>query len=122
MESIPLKDGSTASHNHSPRMVELATKWLREYFSDGDARRPGDLEDDFTGQWSVFQGPWRNCPFYPALAILVDAGEIVFEKDDEDCVWYAIPGHLPSQANIKMSDGGTPFTPSPVSVFSTEDK
>lgn len=80
-------------------MVALATNWLREYFSDKIARRPGDLEDDFAGKWSFDQGPWRNTPFYPALAVLVDAGEIVYEVADDGDVWYAVPGALPSQAN-----------------------
>lgn len=96
MPTIQLKDGHCATHNHSDRMVALATKWLREYFSDSQARRPGDLEDDFAGQWSINQGPWRATPFYPALALLIDGGEIVFECDEEGTVWYAVPGALPS--------------------------
>lgn len=99
MPTIQLKDSHCVSHNHSERMVALATKWLREYFSDRMARRPGDLEDDLAGQWSLDLAPWRSTPFYPALAVLVDAGEIVFETDDTGDVWYAVPGSLPSQAN-----------------------
>lgn len=96
-----LKDSSITTHDHSLRMVELATKWLREYFSDGVARRPGDLEDNFTGQWSITLEFWCASPFYLALTLLVKAGEIVFETDDKGCVWYALPGHLPSSANVE---------------------
>jgi hypothetical protein len=87
-------------------MVSLATKWLREYFSDKQARRPGDLEDDFAGQWSFNQRAWRATPFYPALALLVDHGEVVFEVDSEGIVWYAMQGALPSAlANVESADG-----------------
>lgn len=98
MTILQLKDG-TCSHNHSERMVALAKKWLLEYFSDGVARRPGEMEDDFAGQWSMTLGPWRHTPFFPALALLIDEGEMTFERDDAGYLWYAIPGHLPSLAN-----------------------
>lgn len=99
MKTLTLKEGN-ATHNHSDRMVALATKWLAEYFADGVARRPGDLEDDFAGRWSVSLGPWTKTPFYPALALLVDRGEVVYERDKEQNVWYAIPGCLPSQKGV----------------------
>lgn len=78
-------------------MVKLATKWLLEYFSDGIARRPGDLEDDFAGSWSLALGPWKSTPFFPALAQLVHDGKIVFGTDKTADVWYAIPGKLPKK-------------------------
>ena len=81
--------------NHPEWLVALATKWLAEYFSDGKPRRPGDLEDDFTGRWSINQGPWRATPFYPALARLVHDGKVLFGQTPDDDCWYAIPGKLP---------------------------
>lgn len=104
MNILQLKDG-TCSHNHSERMVNLAKKWLLEYFGDGIARRPGDMEDDFTGQWSMALGPWRHTPFFPALALLIDEGAMTFEQDDAGDFWYAIPGHLPSLANAEVRHG-----------------
>jgi hypothetical protein len=88
MKTIQLKGGE-CSHNHSDRMVRLARKWLLEYFSDGISRQPGDLEDDFAGQWSMSLQPWRHTPFFPALALLVDEGCIVFENKD-DGYWYSL--------------------------------
>lgn len=84
------------THNYSDAMVALAMLELREYFADNKPRRPGDLEDDFTGQWSFSGEHWRDTPFFPALAVLVNAGEIVFETDNEGIVWYSTPGFLPS--------------------------
>jgi hypothetical protein len=89
---------------HSERMVELAVKWLEEYFSDGVPRRPGDLEDDFCGQWSINLNPWMQTPFYPALAVLAHEGKIIYGLDDKSPpeslqygdFWYAIPGKLPA--------------------------
>ena len=90
-------DNGEATTSHSPRMVNLATKWLEEYFSDGKARTPGDLEDDFTGRWSLLQEPWRDTPFYPALAVLVKGGKVVYGTDADGSYWYAKKGHLPSE-------------------------
>jgi hypothetical protein len=84
-----------ATTHHPAWLVKLATKWLGEYFDDGKPRRPGDLEDDFCGQWSIDLGPWRSTPFYPALANLVHQGRVVFGVDGEGTYWYAIPGKLP---------------------------
>ena len=100
MNTLQFKDG-TCSHNHSERMVNLAKKWLLEYFGDGVARMPSEMEDDLAGQWSMNFVPWRNTPFFPALALLIDEGLMAYEKDDEDNFWYAIPGCLPSQTNVK---------------------
>lgn len=97
MNTLHLKDG-TCFHNHSERMVNLAKKWLLEYFSDGVARRPGDMEDDLAGQCSLTLLPWRHTPFFPALALLIDEGAMTYERDDAGIVWYAIPGNLPSLA------------------------
>jgi hypothetical protein len=85
-------------------MVELATKWLYEYFSDGLPRKPGDLEDDFAGQWSIGLEAWHTTPFFPALANLVADGRIIYGRDDKSPpdsleygdVWYALPGKLPA--------------------------
>lgn len=93
---VPEKgDPLDVTHGHSERMVKLATEWLYEYFSDGKARRPGDLEDDFTGEWSLWLGVWRKTPFYPALAVLVRDGRIVFGTAKNRDIWYALPGKLP---------------------------
>lgn len=86
-------------------MVELAKKWLLEYFADGSAKRPGDLEDDFCGEPGIgemlvsMQGRWRESPFYPALGHLVNDGKIVFEVANDGDVFYALPGRLPSEVN-----------------------
>lgn len=85
------------SDNNKPRMQTLAEKWLEEYFSDGVARRPGDMEDDFTGQWSLALENWRTTPFFKALGTLVDEGKIHFGRDEKGVVWYATPGNLPCQ-------------------------
>ncbi len=102
MTTEQLKDGAV-TYQQSERMVALAEKWLLEYFSDGVPRRPGELEDDFAGEPSTLemleqlQGRWRNTPFFPALARLVDKGSIAHEQAENGDVWYAIPGALPSQ-------------------------
>lgn len=85
------------SDNNKPRMQKLAEKWLEEYFSDGVARRPGDMEDDFTGQWSLTLENWRTTPFFKALGCLIDGGKIHFGRDENGVVWYATPGNLPCQ-------------------------
>lgn len=102
MKTEKLKDGEV-TYQQSERMVSLAEKWLLEYFSDGVPHGPGELEDDFAGEPTLvemmveLQGRWRNTPFYPALARLVDSGKIVYEQDADGDVCYAIPGALPSQ-------------------------
>lgn len=98
MTTLQLKDGP-CSHNHSERMVSLAKKWLLEYFGDGVARKPGEIEDDLAGQWSLTLVPWRHTPFFPAMALLIDEGAMTYERDGDGAVWYALPGHLPSLAN-----------------------
>ena len=89
MKTIKLNDGTFCRHNHSDRMVKLAYKYLTEYFSDNCARRPGDFEDDFCGKWSFDQGPWRASPFYPALALLVSEGSVMYRVDEgTGDFWY----------------------------------
>ena len=96
LDGSPKKgDPIEVTHGHSERMVGLSTKWLEEYFSDGLARKPGDMEDDFVGMWSFGLEHWRCTPFFPALAVLVRDGKVVFGQDAEDNLWYAVPGKLP---------------------------
>lgn len=92
LTTIKLKDGEVCHHNHSDRMVQLSKKYLMEYFSDGDIKKPGNLEDDFTGQWSIQLTPWKLCPFYPALALLVDEGHIIWDRDETGDIRYALKG------------------------------
>ena len=94
MKTERFKDGNV-THPHSDVMVALAENWLIEYFTTLGARRPGDMEDDFCGTPTMgemmvnAQGRWRQSPFYPALARLVDKGAVRFWKDDDDDFWYA---------------------------------
>lgn len=106
MKTEKFKDGAV-TYQQSERMVSLAEKWLFEYFEDGVSRRPGDLEDDFSGEPSTHEmlmklhGRWRDTPFFPALARLIDKGKIVWEQASDGIVWYAIPGALPSQRSTQ---------------------
>ncbi len=114
MTTLKLRDGPV-THYHSQQMVDLCEKWLLEYFSDRQPRKPGDLEDDFCGEPSVMemfidlQGRWRATPFYPALALLIDKGLIVYWQDEDDTVWYELKkGHyyFTSDSLIDESDKG----------------
>lgn len=113
MKTEQLKDGAV-TYQQSERMVMLAEKWLLEYFGDRVPRRPGELEDDFAGEPGIgemlmqIQGRWRNTPFFPALARLIDKGSIVYEQADDGDVWYAIPGALPSQTRVMPNDAHKP--------------
>ncbi len=80
----------TCSHLYSDEMVELAMKELLELFSDGISFNPGELEDLFTGKFSLDCEFWRSTPFYPALFRLIDDGKIECYKDDEEIVWYKL--------------------------------
>ena len=67
-------------------------------FIGNRAVRPGDLEDFLCGSPTLldmllggFLHAWFNSPYYPALTLLVEDGEIVYEIDENDCVWYARP-------------------------------
>lgn len=92
-------------------MVNLAEKWLLEYFSDNIPRRSGELEDDFAGEPSLYDqitsplGRWFSTPFFPALARLVDKGLIVYKKDDNNHIWYASPGYLPKDLRLNKAKG-----------------
>lgn len=62
--------------------------------------RTGDLEDILCGEQNLFRvllgneellDAWRNSPFFPALALLVDAGEVAWRRDPEtEYVWYSL--------------------------------
>jgi hypothetical protein len=100
MKTETLKNcGGEITYSQDERLVSLAEKWLLEYFSDGIERSPTILEEDFTGQDSVgsllhvqYYGkmPWYGTPFFPALARLVDRGEIIHRLDEDGNNWYKI--------------------------------
>jgi hypothetical protein len=81
MTTEHLKDGPV-TYSQTDVMVSLAEKWLHEYFAAFGPKRPGDLEDDFCGEPGMLemtyipQGRWRDSPFYPALARLIDKGVV----------------------------------------------
>ena len=95
MATEHLKDGPV-TYAQTSAMVTLAEKWLLEYFAAFGQKRPGDLEDDFCGKPSALemtenpQGRWRDSPFCPALARLVDRGAVHWWKADNGDFWYAL--------------------------------
>jgi hypothetical protein len=95
-----LKEGPV-TYSQSDAIVTLAEKWLHEYFTAFGPKRPGDLEDDFCGQPSIFemmsdlQGRWRESPFYPALGRLIDKGLVRWRRAENGEVWYALTGPMP---------------------------
>ena len=94
MKTERFKAGNV-THQHSDAMVALAEKWLVEYLTFFGTQRPGDMEDNFCGEPSMGelmsnpQGRWRQSPFYPALARLVDRGEVRYWSDAVGDVQYA---------------------------------
>jgi hypothetical protein len=102
MTTEHLKDGPV-TYSQTDAMVTLAEKWLHEYFAAFGPKRPGDLEDDFCGEPGMLemmdslQGRWRNSPFYPALARLIDKGVVRWWQADDGDIWYALTGPLPLQ-------------------------
>ena len=94
MKTEKFKDGPV-TYAQSKAMVTLAEKWLLEYLVEFGPKRPGDMEDDFCGEPGLgemlrgIQGRWRASPFYPALARLVDKGQVGWARNAEGVVWYA---------------------------------
>lgn len=97
-ESPEKGDGVQCTHGYSKAVVATAKKEVMAFFRGGKVRKPGDLEDKFTGQWSLFLEYWRMTPHYPALGELVNEGKIVFGTMPDGDVVYAMPGKLPKGA------------------------
>lgn len=91
-----LKDGPV-TYSQSDAMVNLAEKWLLEYFTTFGDRRPGDLEDDFCGGRCTFvlaligqPSAWSNTPFFPALGRLVDKGFVRCYTAEDGDIFYSL--------------------------------
>lgn len=74
--------------SHKERVVRMCKVLLIEYFADGEAKQPSDLEDELIGGCNynaLFMGDsqWLRSPFRPALGALVDEGHIRAWEDGE---------------------------------------
>lgn len=63
------------------RLHKLCVAFLRGYFADGKWRTPSNLEDDIVGGVDASllwfgRTRWGKTPFLPALAEMVEKGEI----------------------------------------------
>ncbi len=63
---------------------------------------PSDLEDHFCGVPPLYEQVmytlqrWRLSKYFVPFCRLVNKGAIVFERDPDGHVFYALPGYLPS--------------------------
>lgn len=75
-------------HAYKPAVIEGARMMILAYLADGP-QRPGDLETFLCGvsgaqaMSAIFMGytAWSRSPFQPALAALVEVGEVVAMLD-----------------------------------------
>lgn len=89
-----LKDGDV-THFSSEAMINLAEQMIVQLISESGPKRPGDLEDCLCGgqnlaSWLSPLENWRNSPFYPALARLVDSDKVKYWIDNDGIVWYGL--------------------------------
>lgn len=95
MNTEQFKDGSV-SYSQSPKLIDMAERWLVEYLIEFGEKKPGELEDELVAEPSSYdlvtnpQANWRKSPFYPALGRLFSKGVVSYKINDEDDVIYFI--------------------------------
>jgi len=67
------------------KCIALAKDFLREYFADGVARRPSEIEDDIVGS-----SRWNRTPFFLALSELIRSGEVKAWRDKDGWNYQAV--------------------------------
>lgn len=91
-------DGGTCTHYFLPAAVEAGKVAIRSLLAT-QPHRPGDLEDALCGEQKLLRvafglsdilEAWRDSPFFPALAHLINDGEVSYKVEKDGEVWYSL--------------------------------